>query len=81
LGSVKDVTTSLPYVDGIHIALDHHSSKICGIEISRTSETDIGELMFKYGRGSFSNIGKCQFENDVSERGLSDLIEIITKDE
>lgn len=46
--------------------------------VNRTSKTNIGELMLKYGGGGHENAGTCQVENDQSERVLGELIEQIT---
>ena len=48
--------------------------------ISRSSKTDIGELMLKYGGGGHENAGTCQVDNDDAERVLGELIEQITAD-
>ncbi len=48
--------------------------------VTRTSKTDIGELMLKYGGGGHVNAGTCQVENEDSERVLGELIEQITAD-
>lgn len=45
---------------------------------NRTSNTNIGELMLKYGGGGHEAAGTCQVENDDSERVLGELIEAIT---
>lgn len=47
---------------------------------NRTSKTDIGELMLKYGGGGHENAGTCQVENDDAERVLGELTEQITTD-
>ncbi len=47
---------------------------------NRTSKTNVGELMLKYGGGGHENAGTCQVENDDSEKVLGELIEQITKD-
>lgn len=47
---------------------------------NRTSKTNVGELMLKYGGGGHENAGTCQIENDDSERVLGELIEQINKD-
>jgi nanoRNase/pAp phosphatase (c-di-AMP/oligoRNAs hydrolase) len=47
---------------------------------NRTSKTNVGELMLKYGGGGHENAGTCQVENDDAERVLGELIEQITKD-
>ncbi len=47
---------------------------------NRTSKTDIGELMLKYGGGGHENAGTCQIENDDAERVLGELTEQITAD-
>lgn len=48
--------------------------------LNRTSNTNIGELMLKYGGGGHLNAGTCQVENDDAERILGELIEQITAD-
>ncbi len=48
--------------------------------INRTSKTNIGELMLKYGGGGHENAGTCQIDNDDAERVLGELIEQITAD-
>jgi nanoRNase/pAp phosphatase (c-di-AMP/oligoRNAs hydrolase) len=47
---------------------------------NRSSKTNIGDLMLKYGGGGHANVGTCQVENDDSERVLGELIEQITQD-
>jgi nanoRNase/pAp phosphatase (c-di-AMP/oligoRNAs hydrolase) len=46
--------------------------------VNRTSKTNIGELMLKYGGGGHENAGTCQVENDQAEKVLGELIEHIT---
>lgn len=48
--------------------------------VTRTSKTDIGDLMLKYGGGGHENAGTCQIDNDDAERVLGELIEQITAD-
>ena len=48
--------------------------------INRTSKTNIGELMLKYGGGGHENAGTCQIESDAAEGVLKDLIAKITAD-
>ncbi len=48
--------------------------------LDRSSKTDIGELMLKYGGGGHVAAGTCQVENEDSERVLQELIEAINKD-
>ena len=48
--------------------------------INRTSKTNIGDLMLKYGGGGHESAGTCQIENDDAKRVLSELIEQITAD-
>ncbi len=47
---------------------------------NRTSKTNVGELMLKYGGGGHENAGTCQVENDDAERVLGELVEQINKD-
>ncbi len=48
--------------------------------VKRTSNTNIGELMLKYGGGGHENAGTCQVDNDDAERVLGELIEQINAD-
>ena len=48
--------------------------------VKRTSNTNIGELMLKYGGGGHENAGTCQVDNDDAERVLGELIERINAD-
>jgi nanoRNase/pAp phosphatase (c-di-AMP/oligoRNAs hydrolase) len=48
--------------------------------INRTSKTDIGELMLKYGGGGHANAGTCQVDNDKVETTLQALISKIRTD-
>lgn len=48
--------------------------------VNRSSKTNIGELMLKYGGGGHSAAGTCQIDNDKSEKVLEELIEVITTD-
>jgi len=47
---------------------------------NKTSNTNIGELMLKYGGGGHKNAGTCQIANEDSEKVLNELIETITSD-
>lgn len=47
---------------------------------NRTSNTNIGELMLKYGGGGHEAAGTCQVENDAADLVLSELIAQITSD-
>jgi len=42
--------------------------------LNRSSKTNIGELMLKYGGGGHQNAGTCQVENDKAEAVLLELI-------
>jgi nanoRNase/pAp phosphatase (c-di-AMP/oligoRNAs hydrolase) len=48
--------------------------------INRTSNTNVGELMLKYGGGGHNAAGTCQIDNDKAEDILKELIATITKD-
>jgi nanoRNase/pAp phosphatase (c-di-AMP/oligoRNAs hydrolase) len=48
--------------------------------VNRTSKTNIGELMLKYGGGGHSAAGTCQIDNEKAEDILKELIEAITND-
>jgi nanoRNase/pAp phosphatase (c-di-AMP/oligoRNAs hydrolase) len=47
---------------------------------NRTSKTDIGELMLKYGGGGHENAGTCQVANERAETVLAELINKINQD-
>ncbi len=46
--------------------------------VNRTSKTNIGELMLKYGGGGHRNAGTCQIDTDKADQALKELIEQIT---
>ncbi|MAY41589.1 MULTISPECIES: exopolyphosphatase [unclassified Neptuniibacter] len=46
----------------------------------RNSQTNVGELMLKYGGGGHQAAGTCQVSNDDSEKTLNALISTITTD-
>jgi nanoRNase/pAp phosphatase (c-di-AMP/oligoRNAs hydrolase) len=48
--------------------------------INRSSNTNIGELMLKYGGGGHENAGTCQIENDKAEAVLKELVAKINAD-
>ncbi len=48
--------------------------------LDRSSKTDIGELMLKYGGGGHHAAGTCQVENDKANDVLKELIKQINKD-
>ncbi|MEG6586102.1 exopolyphosphatase [Dendrosporobacter sp. 1207_IL3150] len=48
--------------------------------INRSSNTNIGELMFKYGGGGHVNAGTCQIAHEDAHVVLDDLIKKITQD-
>ena len=53
----------------------------CGKSIfNKTSNTNVGELMLKYGGGGHKNAGTCQVDNEVAEKTLKELIEQINED-
>jgi len=47
---------------------------------NRTSNTNIGELMLKYGGGGHANAGTCQVDNDKVDAVLTELIDRINAD-
>lgn len=47
---------------------------------NRTSKTNIGELMLKYGGGGHDAAGTCQVENEQAEQVLAELIARINAD-
>lgn len=48
--------------------------------LNRSSNTNIGKLMLKYGGGGHNNAGTCQVENDQADTALKELIEAINND-
>ena len=48
--------------------------------INRSSRTNIGELMLKYGGGGHQNAGTCQIDNAQAERVLGELLAKINAD-
>lgn len=48
--------------------------------VNRTSNTNIGELMLKYGGGGHQNAGTCQIDNDDADKVLDELVKQITAD-
>jgi nanoRNase/pAp phosphatase (c-di-AMP/oligoRNAs hydrolase) len=47
---------------------------------NKTSNTNVGELVLKYGGGGHEAAGTCQIDNDDSERVLKELVAQITTD-
>ncbi len=47
---------------------------------NRSSKTNVGELMLKYGGGGHEAAGTCQIDNDKAESVLNELIETINAD-
>ena len=48
--------------------------------INRSSRTDVGRLMLRYGGGGHRKVGACQVDNDRAEPVRQELIEAITQD-
>ncbi|WP_299775640.1 exopolyphosphatase [uncultured Pseudoteredinibacter sp.] len=48
--------------------------------LDRSSKTNVGELMLKYGGGGHLAAGTCQVENDKAEEVLAELIETMNAD-
>ncbi len=48
--------------------------------LNRSSRTNVGELMLKYGGGGHENAGTCQVENDRAEAVLQELVAKINAD-
>ena len=46
--------------------------------LNRTSKTNVGNLMLKYGGGGHNVVGTCQVPNEKAEEALKELIEQIT---
>ena len=49
--------------------------------INRTSKTDVGKLMLKYGGGGHRQVGTCQAPTENAERILDELIARMNSDE
>jgi len=48
--------------------------------VNRSSKTDIGSLMLKYGGGGHENAGTCQIDHDKAPEVMKELIEVITQE-
>lgn len=48
--------------------------------ITRTSKTDVGSLMLKYGGGGHPAVGTCQVSHDKSDQALKDIVEKMKAD-
>ena len=48
--------------------------------LNRSSQTDVGELMLRYGGGGHHAAGTCQVPHQYDDRILGELIEAITED-
>lgn len=48
--------------------------------LDRSSKTDVGHLMLKYGGGGHRQVGTCRIENDRVDEVLNELIAKITAD-
>ena len=48
--------------------------------LNRSSKTNVGELMLKYGGGGHEAAGTCQVENDEADTVMAELIAAITAD-
>ncbi len=48
--------------------------------INRSSKTNIGEMMLRYGGGGHENAGTCQIDNDKADAVLMELISQINQD-
>ncbi|MFZ2959634.1 MAG: exopolyphosphatase [Candidatus Ozemobacteraceae bacterium] len=48
--------------------------------VNRSSKTNVGELMLKYGGGGHQAAGTCQIEHDQADRVQKELIEQINRD-
>ncbi len=42
--------------------------------VNRTSDVDVGSLMLKYGGGGHKAVGTCQFEDDVMDDQIANLL-------
>ncbi len=53
----------------------------CGHSIvNRTSQTNVGKLMLKYGGGGHEKVGTCQVPIEDWERVLEEIVESMVKD-
>ncbi|SCA55528.1 conserved hypothetical protein [Candidatus Terasakiella magnetica] len=48
--------------------------------LNRTSKTNVGSLMLKYGGGGHKQVGTCRIENDRVDEVLAELVKQITAD-
>jgi len=53
----------------------------CGHSIlNRTSKTDVGSLMLKYGGGGHHKVGTCQIDTDKADGIIEELVQAMNKD-
>ncbi len=53
----------------------------CGYSIlNRSSNTNVGSLMLKYGGGGHKQVGTCQVDTPIADKAISEIIEQIRKD-
>ncbi len=53
----------------------------CGYSIlNKTSNTNVGSLMLKYGGGGHKQVGTCQVDTPIAEKAISEIIEQIRID-
>ena len=48
--------------------------------VNRTSSTDVGSLMLKYGGGGHFQVGTCQVAYDKANQVLTEMLEKINTD-
>jgi nanoRNase/pAp phosphatase (c-di-AMP/oligoRNAs hydrolase) len=48
--------------------------------LNRTSKTNVGSLMLKYGGGGHPQVGTCQVENDRAEAALQEIVATLQTD-
>ncbi len=66
-------------------AVDGRAKMNCPIAVghsvlNRTSKTDVGSLMLKYGGGGHPQVGTCQVPYDDADKVIAELVEKMKKD-
>lgn len=70
------------YLDPCHVGFSKQNTVFATGKsiLNRTSKTNIGELMLRYGGGGHENAGTCQISHDQANTVLTELIARITQD-
>ncbi len=68
----------------VRLSWDHDRKNVniqCGHSIlNRTSKTNVGKLMYKYGGGGHEKVGSCRVPGDTWEKVLNEILEQMKED-